>query len=109
MQGRWETKPPVRGRTASTLVLLGVMGLMVGSGLGCEWNKGWLRSKTDGDLVDAATLADLKATAAAEDEDQDEGEAESRSVSKGFFKRKLPPGTLSSEAAEIEKDLGVYR
>ena len=109
MQGRWETNPPRRGGTARMLVLLGAMGLTAGSGLGCEWNKGWLRSQSDGDLVDAATLKDLNAAAGGEDEHVDEGEAESRSVSKGFFKRKLPPGTLSSEAAEIEKDLGVYR
>lgn len=77
-----------RRRILQTWLLMGLMGLASG----CAWDKSAVRT----------TDPDPDAIRAEEDE-------ETRDVAKGFFKKNRLPGTLSSEAAEIEKDLGIYR
>jgi hypothetical protein len=80
-----------------------VLGALCLVSMGCETHRSWLRPKDDDDIK----VGSSEAKAVDSDASKILGVESDEKKSEPFFKNNRRSGAWSSEAREIEKDLGV--
>lgn len=98
------TRTRERNRTAAGVLTVSIAIALIALATGCEsTGRPWARARDD-DANPARETARAESGGA---ETWDAADSGTRKMIQGFFKGTRLPGGLSSEAAEIERNLGV--